>query len=74
MSWLSILFWVITNLPSELAALQSIIAFIHTILGTKQASDIQKSISDAIESGDKEAVKLALSQHQGMPGNSPQLV
>lgn len=73
MSWIAIVFWVITHIPDFISVIQAIISLIHT-LPAAQSNSIRASISDAIKSGDKEAVKAVLTQHQGMPGNPPSLV
>lgn len=72
LSWISILWYVLTNIPSELKALEALMALIRTIFGTSQATALHQSLSDAVKAKDNNAVVTAI--HSGMTGTPPGLV
>lgn len=59
MSWIAIVFWIITNIPNFIGIIREILDLIHSIPRDQQVSFRQR-LSDAIHTGDKVQVKEAL--------------
>jgi hypothetical protein len=73
MSWIAIVFWVVTHLPEMVGILESIVKLIESV-GHPQAETLRSNLSDLIAKGDVSGVKSAIEGAQGMVPSAPQLV
>lgn len=73
LSWLSIVFWILTNIPTFMNLISTILGIIHTIPKSESLS-IQSALSGAIQTGDKQTVQKTLEFHAGMVGTPPTTV
>lgn len=64
MSWLAIVFWVLTHIPDFISVIQQIIKLIGG-MPHPQSESVRSNISDAIKSGDVDSVKEKLMAHAG---------